>query len=137
MIEAALAGKPVNELMRAAMQAKHGLLETFTATPYRPTGASAPDEALANAVELLEWCTGLVGDMVGERADLSATGETEREILTAAAGLLRGAASPTGELDSGSRSLDRARERTAHVSGSCRPISRATPPTRARCFTPT
>ena len=92
MIDGALGGIAVDDLLGRATEAKHALLAAFTATPYRPTGASAPDEALANAIDLLEWCTGLVADMVGERPDLSGAGDTERELLAAASETLRGVA---------------------------------------------
>ena len=70
-IEAALDGAPPQQPLKAAMDAKHELLAAFNATPYRPTGLTAPDEALANAIELLEWCTSLVADMVRERPDIA------------------------------------------------------------------
>ncbi len=89
VIVGALRGIAVDDVLGRAAEAKHALLAAFTATPYRPTGASAPDEALANAIDLLEWCTGLVADMVGERPDLSHAGDTERELLAAASETLR------------------------------------------------
>jgi uncharacterized membrane protein YccC len=64
-------------------------MRQFAATPYRPTGLSAPDRAFADAVELLEWCTGLVADMVQERADLRDASPADRELLEAAAIALR------------------------------------------------
>ncbi len=89
VIDGALGGIAVDDVLGMATEAEHALLAAFTATPYRPTGASAPDEALANAIDLLEWCTGLVADMVGERSDLSHAGDTERELLAAASEALR------------------------------------------------
>jgi uncharacterized membrane protein YccC len=83
-IEGALAGLREDRLS-AAIQAKQRLLSAFTATPYRPTGLSTPDEALGNVIELLEWTTALVADMVRERADLSEVQGTERELLQEAA----------------------------------------------------
>ena len=83
VIDGALGGTAVEDGLAKAIEAKHALLAAFTATPYRPTGASAPDEALANAIDLLEWCTGLVADMVRERPDLSDAGATERDLLRA------------------------------------------------------
>ena len=75
------------------MSAKHELMSRFTATPFRPTGLSPPDQALANAVELLEWCTALITDMVRERADLRDVQACDRELLGASAAALRGVAS--------------------------------------------
>ena len=42
------------------IEAKHALTNAFSATPYRPTGLARSDQALANLVETLEWCTILV-----------------------------------------------------------------------------
>ena len=92
VIDHALGGMPFEDALAAAIDAKHGLLEAFTATPYRPIGANAPDEALANAIDLLEWCTSLVADMVRERGDLSDVRGPERELLRGAAEVLRGVA---------------------------------------------
>ena len=92
VIECALRGIPFEDALGKAIEAKHALLEAFTATPYRPIGASAPDEALANAIDLLEWCTSLVADMVHERGDLSEVGAPERELLQEAAEVLVGVA---------------------------------------------
>ena len=36
------------------------LMDTFAATPYRPTGLATADQALASVVQLLEWCTALI-----------------------------------------------------------------------------
>jgi len=89
VIEGALRGEPTQESLEAAIAAKHALLGAFTATAYRPIGASAPDEALSNAIDLLEWCTSLVSDMVRERGDLSRIDAAERELLQASIGTLR------------------------------------------------
>ena len=37
-------------------------METFTATPYRPTGLATADQAMANVVQVLEWCSTLAAD---------------------------------------------------------------------------
>ena len=42
VIDRALGGRPAISALQAAIDAKHELLEAFTATPYRPIGASAP-----------------------------------------------------------------------------------------------
>jgi uncharacterized membrane protein YccC len=88
-IDAALTGGASEAHLRAAIAAKHELMRQFTATPYRPTGLSAPDQAFADAVELLEWCSGLVADTVRERSDLRDAAPAERELLAAAAAVLR------------------------------------------------
>jgi uncharacterized membrane protein YccC len=87
-IEGALRGGASEEQLQAGIGIKHELMTQFTATPYRPTGLSAPDQALANAVDLLEWCTGLITDMVRERPDLRDASPADRELLEAAAATL-------------------------------------------------
>jgi uncharacterized membrane protein YccC len=88
-IDAALRGASSEEQLRAGIAVKHELMTQFTATPYRPTGLSAPDQAFADTVELLEWCTVLVADMVRERDDLREASPADRELLEAAAEVLR------------------------------------------------
>jgi uncharacterized membrane protein YccC len=72
----------------AAIAAKHALMNLFAATPYRPTGLATADQALANVVELLEWCTSLVSDTLDGHLDLQQAAPADRELLGAAAGLL-------------------------------------------------
>src|SRR5690242_7961478 len=87
-LEAMLRGDARPEQLEACIAAKHELLSQFTSTPYRPTGLGAADQALANAVELLEWCTSLVVDSVRERSDLSHAPGDERELLAVGAQVL-------------------------------------------------
>ncbi len=91
-LDAALRGAAAEDPLAASMAAKHELIAQFTATPYRPTGLTAPDDALANSVELLEWCAALVADTVRERSDLREAPAANRELLEAAATVLREAA---------------------------------------------
>jgi uncharacterized membrane protein YccC len=88
-IDAVLAGETTDVLLNACIDAKHELLARFTATPFRPTGLAPADQALANAVELLEWCTALVTDMVRERSDLRGAAPADRELLDVTAAVLR------------------------------------------------
>ena len=90
-LEAMLRGDAQQEQLEACIAAKHELLSQFNSTPYRPTGLGTADQALANAVELLEWCTSLVVDSVRERSDLSGAPEDERELLAVGAQVLRDA----------------------------------------------
>jgi uncharacterized membrane protein YccC len=71
------------------VEAKHELLGVFSWTPSRPTGLAIRDQALANAVELLEWCTTLIADGLREQCDLSGASEPERDLLVASAAVLR------------------------------------------------
>jgi len=88
-LDAVLHGSASEAGLNACVQAKHELLTQFNATPFRPIGLAAPDQALANAVELLEWSTSLVADSVRERGDLHDAPPDDRELVSAAAAVLR------------------------------------------------
>lgn len=88
-IDGALRGEPASELVRRASDSKQQLMATFGAAPLRPTGLTIPDQALANAVELLEWCMALVADTLREQRDLSGAGQPERDLFAASATVLR------------------------------------------------
>jgi uncharacterized membrane protein YccC len=92
-LAAALRGAASATQLEDLLAAKRELMAQFDATPYRPTGLTASDEALADCVELLEWCTALVADTVRERADLSEASPADRELLQAAGAVLRDVAS--------------------------------------------
>jgi uncharacterized membrane protein YccC len=92
-LEAVLRGDATDEQLRACIDAKHELLAQFTATPFRPTGLGTSEQAMANGVELLEWCTSLLVDSVRERSDLSGADPVDRDLLQVAAGVLREAGS--------------------------------------------
>jgi uncharacterized membrane protein YccC len=95
-LEAMLAGQAGEAQLDACLDAKHELLAQFTATPFRPTGLATADEAMASSVELLEWCTALLTDTASERSDLSDAAPEDRELLAAAAAVLRDAGSLFG-----------------------------------------
>jgi uncharacterized membrane protein YccC len=88
-LDAALAGDAAEQHLATTLEAKHGLLARFTATPYRPTGLAVTDQALGNAVELLEWCTALAADAVRERADLSGVSPAARDLVATTSHVLR------------------------------------------------
>jgi hypothetical protein len=100
-LDAALRGTATEDQLLSLTSAKHELLASFTATPYRPTGLAASDEALANVVELLEWCTALVADTMRERADLREAAPADRELLEAVVAVLR----DVGALIAGARAV--------------------------------
>ena len=114
-VDTALSGTATPAQLDALIEAKRRLLAAFTATPYRPTGLATTDQALANGIELLEWCTALVVDGVRERGDLRGAPPADRELLALAATTLRqvvsllngGEARPDLEL------LERSRVRSA------------------------
>ncbi|WP_372671165.1 FUSC family protein [Amycolatopsis kentuckyensis] len=108
-LDAALRGDPaVGTAHEAAIEAKHHLIDEFTATPYRQTGLAAEDQALDNLVGLLEWCGSVVADTLGEYPDLGGAPEVERQLLAETSACLRtverlmagrSARLDTGELD--------------------------------------
>jgi hypothetical protein len=87
-VRAGLAGDGAGEAMERCVEAQHSLLAIFNATPYRPLGVAAPDQAMANVVGLMEWCTALLGDAVSEHADLGRAVPSDRELFAASAGVL-------------------------------------------------
>jgi uncharacterized membrane protein YccC len=90
-LEAVLRGDHGPEQMAASLAAKRELMTTFGATPYRPTGLATADQALANMVQLLEWCTAVISDALDGHLDMNQATAGPRELVTAAAGLLRDA----------------------------------------------
>jgi uncharacterized membrane protein YccC len=110
-LDAALRGAPAEPGLAASIAAKQELVTRFTATPYRPVGLNAPDQALANAVELLEWCTALLADCIHERSDLSASPPRDRELLRASESVLRDVATllTGGEAEPDLERLERSR----------------------------
>ncbi|HWX75588.1 MAG TPA: FUSC family protein, partial [Solirubrobacteraceae bacterium] len=92
-IETALDGRATAQQLEALIFDKHELMERFSAAPYRPTGLTAVEEALANCVELLEWTTYLVADGLRERSDLRDISAPDRELLGTASDVLRDSAS--------------------------------------------
>ena len=99
-IDGALEGLLDPELQHM-ITSKRRLQASFNATPYRPVGLATPDEALADVVELLQWCTSLVLDAVREHNDLDvAAAQVDRDLLREAAGTLHATASLfTGRAD--------------------------------------
>ncbi len=91
-LDSALAGEATENQLAATLEVKLGLLARFTTTPFRPTGLATTDQALANVVELLEWCTALAGDAIRERADLGAAEPDTRRLLSTAIQVLRDSA---------------------------------------------
>jgi uncharacterized membrane protein YccC len=80
-LTAALRGEDLADHRVRSLDAKHALMSTFTATPYRPTGLATADQALANLVGLLEWSTATVCDGLREFHDLSQVNEVDRDLL--------------------------------------------------------
>ena len=87
-LRAALRGAATPSDMAATQEATDDLMETFAATPYRPTGLATADQAMANVVQVLEWCSTLTTDATNGRADPGRAVAADRGLLGAAAGVL-------------------------------------------------
>jgi hypothetical protein len=87
-LTASLAGRATAAEADKSIAMKHSLEVAFASTPYRPTGLASADQALADLVESLEWCTALVSDMVKEGTDLALVDEVDRDLLGVAAQVL-------------------------------------------------
>ncbi len=87
-VRAAITGEGAQAALERSMAAKHELMDLFDSTPLRPLGLAAADQAMANVVQLIEWCTSLLSDAVTERGDLSEAGPREEELLAACAEVL-------------------------------------------------
>jgi uncharacterized membrane protein YccC len=81
-LDAALDGASAAGETARATDAKHALLSAYTEVPYRPTGLTVRDQAIAGLVEALQWCTTSIAEAVSESrlSDLSASGR-ERLLL--------------------------------------------------------
>ncbi len=88
-LDAVLRGEGPGDYLAAALDAKRDVLANFTATPFRPTGLAVTDQALANCIELLEWCTALIADAVSERHDLTHAAKCDLELIAASSSVLR------------------------------------------------
>jgi uncharacterized membrane protein YccC len=89
VLEVALRDERTEAPLAAALAVKRELREIFDAAPFRPTGLALRDQALANAVELLEWLTSLVADTIHEQLHLGLTRGPERDLVAASATTLR------------------------------------------------
>jgi uncharacterized membrane protein YccC len=88
-LDAGVRGDATAAQREACVDAKHKLMSLFSATPYRPTGLATADQALASVVQLLEWCTTLVSDALGDDPGLHRAAPADLGLLAAAAGALR------------------------------------------------
>ncbi|MBO0715392.1 MAG: FUSC family protein, partial [Acidimicrobiales bacterium] len=80
-LEAATSGEAVDEYRSATRAAKDTLLGVNTSTPYRPTGLTTPDQALADLVEILEWSCGLLANILDDDTSLGPAAEVDRDLL--------------------------------------------------------
>lgn len=78
--------------MEAMVAAKHTLLDTFSATPFRPTGLATADQGLNAVAQVLEWCAALVADTFDGHLDLARTSAADRDLLANVARVMRATA---------------------------------------------
>jgi uncharacterized membrane protein YccC len=118
-LRAALEGAFDEERLEECIAAKRELMDTFEATPYRPLGLAAPDQAMANVVELIEWCTALLGDALTEQDDLRVAAAPDRELLDGTATVLAEMAAlfSGARAEPGLERLERAREAALAAAG--------------------
>jgi len=84
-LQGALRGETGPGVLEGCIAAKHDLLALFSSTPLRPLGLGATDQALANVVELLEWCTTLIVDALHEQGDLRVAEQEDRDLIEGSA----------------------------------------------------
>ena len=82
-LDAALRGEGAASCREASIAAKHRLMAAFAAAPYRPTGLTVADQALASLVELLEWATTVISESLSEYGDLRPVPAVERDLFAA------------------------------------------------------
>jgi uncharacterized membrane protein YccC len=71
--------------MEAMVAAKHTLVNTFSAAPFRPTGLATADQGLSAVAQVLEWCGALVADTFDGHLDLARTSAADRDLLATVA----------------------------------------------------
>jgi uncharacterized membrane protein YccC len=91
-LTAAVNGKATVAGRDATLAAKHELMTLFDASPYRPTGLAAADQALASLISLLEWCTSLACEAMDGHLDLSDGAAEDTVLLAEAAAALNAVA---------------------------------------------
>jgi Fusaric acid resistance protein-like len=85
LLDTLMSGADAEPARAAARTAKTGLMATFAATPFRPTGMATSDQALYSLVQELEWCSALVADAIDEGGGFPA----DLALVTATANGLR------------------------------------------------
>jgi Fusaric acid resistance protein-like len=89
LLEDDLGGGATAADREAALAAKHRLMDSFNATPYRPVGLAPADQGLANVIHLLEWCGTQIADTPPGLPPLSEAEAANRDLLAQSALALR------------------------------------------------
>jgi hypothetical protein len=117
-LDSAVAGSADRGLRDTSVARSQALRAAFAATPYRPTGLAAPDQAFANLVESLEWCCSLVGDVVRVVPGVATAPDEDRLLADESSRLLRAIAAllsgrrAVPDLEGAGKLVASARERT-------------------------
>jgi uncharacterized membrane protein YccC len=85
-LKAAVAGTATPAELEATRKAKNDLQALYAATPYRPIGIAAADQALASVITLLEWACSLVAEAMDGHLDISGASAADRDLLAESAG---------------------------------------------------
>ena len=109
-LESSLVVAPAPGDADRVMDAKHRLLSASTEVPYRPTGFTVTDQAIAALVEALQWCSASVVQVTA-LGDRGGDDETCRELVARSAEVLHLAAEaikgePAERMDAAIRELD-------------------------------
>jgi hypothetical protein len=104
LIDTALAGAATAADIDNLMRAKHELVSAFTGVPYRPTGLTVPDQAIARLVEALQWCAASAIQAVGEGSECLLAADIDRRRLAQCSKVLRSTAELTA--GGGARQLE-------------------------------
>jgi uncharacterized membrane protein YccC len=89
LLDAALAGRSTPPKADAVVAAKHELLAAFTGVPYRPTGLTVPDQAIAGLVEALQWCATSATQAVAVGSGNRLAGDVDPRLMVQSAVVLR------------------------------------------------
>lgn len=88
-IDTGLRGDEPADAGARALEAKSALQHAFIAAPQRPIGIAAADQALADLVETLQWCTSLCAEAVADVDDATAVDKADQGLLAHTSRVLR------------------------------------------------
>lgn len=109
-LDTALAGTLTQAHSTAAKEAKLALMKASIEAPYRPTGITRIDQAVAGLVDSLQWCTTAVAEAVADRSRCAVVSGADRARLARSRDVLALTAAqvdggPTANLEGAVRSL--------------------------------
>jgi uncharacterized membrane protein YccC len=95
LLDAFIAGRSTPAKVDEVFGAKHELLAAFIGVPYRPTGLTVPDQAIAGLVEALQWCATSAVQAVGAGSGGRLDVEVDHRLIVQCSVVLRLAAELT------------------------------------------